>query len=219
MSQSTRMPMRRERLDPTSCLPFLLFAAVFIFAWFCHLILSSNAAQYCLTTSLSRTTLVSQYQKVYDHLGEPVPESLGPHWRHWWFATTSCFGVTNHGRLALLWLVRQDRATINSGSPPSCDVTFWQWSVASPPRWVGWLVRYLDIYLFFVCDLDHNLSVPRGPGRRQSGPTQLAFRCHVHQEHQPLSTQLKGRFPLRLRKLGWLPYVLSFRTAQTAVSG
>jgi len=47
-------------------------------------------------------------------------------WRHWWFPTTSCFGVTNHGRLALLWLVTQDRATINSGSPPSCDVTFWQ---------------------------------------------------------------------------------------------
>jgi len=66
-------------------------------------------------------------------------------WSHWWFPTTSCFGVTNHGRLASLWLVRQDRATINSGSLPSCGTLFWQWS-----RWVGWLVRYLDIYLFYM---------------------------------------------------------------------
>ena len=53
-------------------------------------------------------------------------------WCHWWFPTTSCFGVTNHGRPASLWLVRQDRATINSGSPPSCGAPFWRWSVASP---------------------------------------------------------------------------------------
>ena len=62
----------------------------------------------------------------------------------------SSFGVTNHSEVASLWLVRQDRATINSGSPPSCGTPFWQWSVAPPFRWVGWLVRYLDIYLFYV---------------------------------------------------------------------
>jgi len=59
---------------------------------------------------------------------------------HCWFPTTSCFGVTNHGEAASLWLVRQDRATINLGSD--------RW--LHHPRWVGWLVRYLDIYLFYV---------------------------------------------------------------------
>ena len=71
-------------------------------------------------------------------------------WRHRWFPTTSCFGVTNHGRLALLWLVRQDRATINSGSPPSCDVTFWQWSVASLSE-MGWLANKVSRYLSVLC--------------------------------------------------------------------
>ena len=71
-------------------------------------------------------------------------------WLHWWFPTTSCFGITSHGRLALLWLVRQDRATINSGSPPSCDVTFWQWSVASLSEMV-WLARKVSRYLSILC--------------------------------------------------------------------
>jgi len=51
--------------------------------------------------------------------------------RHWWFPT-SCFGVTNHREAASLWLVRQEWANNNSGSPPSCDHDFWQWSVATP---------------------------------------------------------------------------------------
>ena len=71
-------------------------------------------------------------------------------WRHWWFLTTSCFNVTNHSESASLWLVRQDWATINSGGPPSCGTPFWQWSEASPSEMFGWLVRYLDIYLFYV---------------------------------------------------------------------
>jgi len=71
--------------------------------------------------------------------------------RHWWFSTTSCFGVTNHSEAASLWSVRQDRATIiNSGSPPSCDVTFWHWSVASPSE-MGWLASKVSRYLSILC--------------------------------------------------------------------
>ena len=71
-------------------------------------------------------------------------------WRHWWFPTTSCFGVTNHSEAASLWLVRQDRATINSVSPPSCDVTFWQWSMASPSK-NGWLASNVSRFLSILC--------------------------------------------------------------------
>ena len=71
-------------------------------------------------------------------------------WRHWWFPTTSGFGVTNHSEAALLWLVRQERATINSGSPPSWDVIFWQWSVASPSE-MGWLGSNVSRYLSVLC--------------------------------------------------------------------
>ena len=70
--------------------------------------------------------------------------------RHWWFPTTSCFGVTNHSEAASLWLVRQDRATINWGSPPSCGATFWQWSVASPSE-MGWLASKVSRYLSILC--------------------------------------------------------------------
>jgi len=38
-----------------------------------------------------------------------------------------------------------------------------------------------------VCS-DHNLAVPRGSGRWQSTPSQLALWRGVHQEHQSLST-------------------------------
>ena len=61
-----------------------------------------------------------------------------------------CFGLTNHREAASLWLVRQDRATINSGSPPSCSANFCSDRWLHRPRWVGWPVRYLDIYLFYV---------------------------------------------------------------------
>ena len=71
-------------------------------------------------------------------------------WRHWWFPTTSCFGVTNHSEAASLWLVTQDRATINSGSPPSCGVTFWQRLVASPSE-IGWLASKVSRYLSILC--------------------------------------------------------------------
>ena len=64
-------------------------------------------------------------------------------WRHWWFPTTFSFCVTNHSEAALLWFVRQDWANINSGSPPSCGVSFWQWPVASPSEMFSWQVRYL----------------------------------------------------------------------------
>jgi len=47
-------------------------------------------------------------------------------------------------------LVRQDRATINSGSPPSCGANFRSDRWLHRPRWVGWLLRYLDIYIFYV---------------------------------------------------------------------
>jgi len=53
-------------------------------------------------------------------------------------------------RSCSLWLVTQDRATINSGSPPSCDVTFWQWSVASPSE-IGWLASKVYRYLSILC--------------------------------------------------------------------
>jgi len=65
--------------------------------------------------------------------------------RHWWFPT-SCFGITNHSKAASLWFVRQDRATINSGSPPSCGAPFWQWPVASPSE-MGWLASKVSRYL------------------------------------------------------------------------
>jgi len=71
-------------------------------------------------------------------------------WCHWWFPTTSCFGVTNHSEAASLWLVRQDRATINWGSPPSCGATFWQLSVASPSE-MGWLANKVSRYLSIPC--------------------------------------------------------------------
>jgi len=70
--------------------------------------------------------------------------------RHWWFPTTSCFGVTNHSEAASLWLVRQDRASINSGSLPSCSASFWQWSVASPSE-IGWLASKVSRYLSILC--------------------------------------------------------------------
>ena len=59
-------------------------------------------------------------------------------------------GITNHSEAASLWLVRQDRATVNSGSPPSCGANFCSDRWLHRPRWVGWLVRYPDIYLFYV---------------------------------------------------------------------
>ena len=65
-------------------------------------------------------------------------------------ACCCCFGLTNHSEAASLWLVRQDRATINSGSPPSCSANFCSDRWLHRPRWVGWPVRYLDIYLFYV---------------------------------------------------------------------
>jgi len=43
-------------------------------------------------------------------------------------------------------LVRQDRATINSGDPPSCGANFCSDRWLHRPRWVGWPVRYLDQY-------------------------------------------------------------------------
>ena len=58
--------------------------------------------------------------------------------------------LANHSEAASLWLVRQDRATINSGSPPSCGANFCSDQWLHRPRWVGWPVRYLDIYLFCV---------------------------------------------------------------------
>jgi len=58
--------------------------------------------------------------------------------------------ITNHSEAASLWLVRQDRATINSGSPPSCGATFWQRSVASLSD-VGWLASKVSRYLSILC--------------------------------------------------------------------
>ena len=81
-------------------------------------------------------------------------------WRHWWFPTTSCFGVTNHSEAASLWLVRQDWSTINSGSPPSCDVTFWQWSVASPSE-MDWLASKVSRYLSVLCLCPGSKAVKR----------------------------------------------------------
>ena len=70
--------------------------------------------------------------------------------RHWWFPTTSCFGITNHSEAALLWLVTQVRATINSGSPPSCGALLWQRSVASPSE-MGWLASKVSRYISILC--------------------------------------------------------------------
>ena len=74
-------------------------------------------------------------------------------WRHRWFPTTSCFGVTNHSE-ASSWLVRQDRATINWAVRHLAAHHFCSDRWLQRPRWVGWLVRYLDIYLFYVYGLD-----------------------------------------------------------------
>ena len=40
-------------------------------------------------------------------------------------------------------MVKQDRATINSGSPPSCGANFCSDRWLHRPRWVGWPVRPL----------------------------------------------------------------------------
>ena len=72
----------------------------------------------------------------------------------------SSFGVTNHSEAASLWLVRQDRATINSGSPPSWGANFCSDRWLHRPRWVGCLVRYLDIYLFYVSGRDCSHKCP-----------------------------------------------------------
>jgi len=47
-------------------------------------------------------------------------------------------------------LVRQEWANNNSGSSPSCDYDFWQWSVATPSELFDWQVRYIDIFLFLA---------------------------------------------------------------------
>ena len=73
--------------------------------------------------------------------------------RHWW-SPTSCFGANNHSEAVSLWLVRQDWANNNSGSPPSCADPFCQWSVAMPSELFDWQVRYLDIYLFYAYGWD-----------------------------------------------------------------
>ena len=54
-----------------------------------------------------------------------------------------CFGLTKHSEAASLWLVRYDRATINSGSPPSCGENFCSDRWLHRPRRVGWPVRPL----------------------------------------------------------------------------
>jgi len=77
-----------------------------------------------------------------------VTKGASEPWPAGWQASWSLIGY--HGRLASLWLVRQDLANSNSGSPPSCGLPFWQWSVASPCEMFVWQVRYLDIYLFYV---------------------------------------------------------------------
>ena len=71
-------------------------------------------------------------------------------WCHWWFPITSCFGVTNHGWLASLWLVRQDRATINSGNLPAWGAPVWQRSVASLSE-IGWLASEVSRQLSILC--------------------------------------------------------------------
>ena len=79
-------------------------------------------------------------------------------------ACCCCFGLTNHSEAASLWLVRQDRATINSGSLPSCGANFCSDRWLHRPRWVGWPVRYLDIYLFYVYGYNHGKKFEwRGP--------------------------------------------------------
>ena len=80
--------------------------------------------------------------------------------RRRWFPT-SCFCVTNHSKAAFLWLVRQDWANNNSGSLPSCDAPFWEWSVASPSEMFDWQVRYLDIYLFYVVGRNYYTPITR----------------------------------------------------------
>jgi len=107
-------------------------------------------------------------------------------WRHWWFPTTSCFGVTNHSEAPSLWLVRQDVATINSGSQPSCDVTYWQWSVASPSE-MGWLASKVSRYLSILCLWSHlstavcwDIDWQLGCWTPQQHGTELTSKCEQH---------------------------------------
>ena len=67
---------------------------------------------------------------------------------------------TTQSRVYRLWLVRQDRATINSGSPPSCGAPFWQWSVVSPSE-IGWLASKVSRYLSILCLWSDILSYSR----------------------------------------------------------
>jgi len=83
----------------------------------------------------SGTTRVGQYQKklspilIIEHQSQTNPQNVGilrySRWHMW--SLTTCFGVTNHSKVALLWLVRQKQANNNSGSLPSCDCHFWKW--------------------------------------------------------------------------------------------
>ena len=82
------------------------------------------------------------------HNSQPVTKGASEPRSAGWQASWSLIGY--HGRLASLWLVRQDWDNIKSGSLPSCGIPFWQWSVASPSEMFGWQVRHLDIYLFYV---------------------------------------------------------------------
>jgi len=97
-------------------------------------------------------------------------------WRHWWFPTTSCFGVTNHSEAASLWLVRQNWATINSDSPPSCGAPFWQWLVASPSE-IGWLASKVSRYLSILCLRWRQISVDTCRRRPYSCGKPAARRC------------------------------------------
>ena len=95
--------------------------------------------------------------------------------RHWWSPTTSCFGVTNHSEAASLWLVRHDRININSGSPPSCGASFWQWSVASPFA-MGWLASKVSRYLCILCLLFNRFPPPSG----FFSPPEMSSRCLLY---------------------------------------
>jgi len=110
-------------------------------------------------------------------------------WRHWWSPTT-CFGVTNHSEAASLWLVGQDRATINSGSPPSCGTPFWQWSVASPSE-IGWLASKVSRYLSILC-LWGRLMWHQGTGTQLNNHAQRwCVFISSHFDHLFLSTREK----------------------------
>jgi len=114
-----------------------------------------------------------------------------------------CFGLTNHSEAASLWLVKQDRATIYSGSPPSSGANFCSDRWLHRPRWVGWPVRPLWVWDYATksnscCHLASHFEYTHlaspVPGHYDIASTKpetskVSQRCRKGSSHVPICTE------------------------------